>query len=245
MIVPSIDVRGAHVAYPGAVTRLAPSELAERYVEDGARELHLVDRDMAERGDPANLALLAAIARRARVPCRLAGGIASVAFAREVLDAGFAGVLFSSAVFGSRDLLREVARLGAAAIVELEVKGGGSPREGRWLWPRGGDVDLVEAATGRGALAAAREAATCGVTDLYVIDLGGEGALAGPALALLAEIRDSLGDLARRMRFHTGGGISTLDDVRALARWGAASAVVGRALLERRFTIAEATAAAA
>ncbi len=238
MIVPSVDVRGAHVAYPGVVTRVTPSELAERYVADGARELHLVDRDMAERGDPANLALLAAIARRSRVPCRLAGGIASVAFAREALDAGFAGILFSSAVFGGEEVLREVARLGAGAIVELEVKDG-------WLAPRGPASDLADAATGRGALAAARAAAIAGVTDLYVIDRGAEGALAGPALGLLEEVRASLGDLARRMRFHAGGGVSSADDVRALARWGAASAVIGRALLEGRLSLAEALAAAA
>lgn len=238
MIVPSIDVRGAHVAYGGVVTRLAPSELAARYVEEGARELHLVDREMAERGEPANLALLAAIARRSGVPCRLAGGIASVAFAREALDAGFAGVLFSSAVFGSEDVLREVALLGRGAIVELEVKDG-------WLAPRGPESDLADAATGRGALAAARAAAEAGVGDLYVIDLGAEGALAGPALELLEGVRTSLGDLGRRMRFHTGGGIASVDDVRAIARWGAASAVIGRALLEGRLTLAEALAAAA
>ena len=238
MIVPSIDVRFGHVAYRGVQIRFTPSELAERYVEDGAEELHLVDRDNAERGDPANLALLAAIARRvAPVPARLAGGVSSVAFAREALDAGFSGVLFSSAVLGDDDLLREIARLGRSAIVEIEA------REG-WIAPRGGDARLVEAATGRGVLAAARAAVAAGIGDLYVIDLGSEGALGGPATALLEEIRSSLGDLARRVRFHTGGGIASADDVRALARWGAASAVIGRAFLEGRLTLAEAIAAA-
>lgn len=237
MIVPSIDVRFGHVAYRGIQIRFTPSELAERYVEDGAQELHLVDRDNAERGDPANLALLAAIARRARVPCRLAGGISSVPFAREALDAGFSGVLFSSAVLASDEVLKDAASLGHAAIVEIEARDG-------WLSPRGGDPALVEIATGRGALAAARAAVTCGVTDLYVIDLGTEGALAGPALELLERIRSSLGDLARPVRFHTGGGISSAEDVRALARWGVASAVIGRAFLEGRLTLAEAMAAA-
>ena len=237
MIVPSIDVRFGHVAYRGIQMRFTPSELAERYVEDGAQELHLVDRDNAERGDPANLALLAAIARRARVPCRLAGGISSVPFAREALDAGFSGVLFSSAVLASDEVLRDAASLGHAAIVEIEARDG-------WLAPRGGDPTLVEIATGRGALAAARAAVAAGVTDLYVIDLGAEGALGGPALDLLESVRSSLGDLARSVRFHTGGGISSADDVRALARWGVASAVIGRAFLEGRLTLAEAIAAA-
>ena len=237
MIVPSVDVRAARVAYRGLDVRAMPSELAERYVAEGAAELHLVDRDMAERGEPANLALLAAIARRARVPCRLAGGIVSVPFAREALDAGFAGVLFSSAVFAGDDLLRDVAALGSGAMVELEVRDG-------WLSPRGPASELSEEARGRGALAAASAAADAGIRDLYVIDLAREGALDGPATGLLEEVRASLGPAARRMRFHTGGGIASLEDVRSLARWGAVSAVIGRALLERRFTLAEASEAA-
>jgi len=244
VIVPSIDVRFGHVAYRGAQIRFTPSELAERYIEDGAEELHLVDRDNAERGDPANLALLAAIARRSRARCRLAGGISSVAFAREALDAGFSGVLFSSAVLASDDVLKDVATLGRGAIVEIEARAPLGETEAWWLAPRGGDPALVELATGRGALAAARAAVGAGITDLYVIDLGAEGALGGPALELLESIRSSLGGRATRVRFHTGGGISSADDIRALARWGAASAVVGRAFLEGRLTLAEAIAAA-
>ncbi len=237
VIVPSVDVRFGHVAYRGAQIRFTPSELAERYVDDGADELHLVDRDMAERGDPANLGQLAAIARRSRVPCRLAGGIASVVFAREALDAGFAGVLFSSAVFGDDDLLRDVAALGRAAIVEIEA------REG-YLAPRGGSPELVDLASGRGARSAARRAAEAGIADLYVIDLGAEGALGGPALELLEDLRSSLGGLADRTRFHTGGGIASAEHVRALARWGVTSAVIGRALLDGAVTLVEAKAAA-
>jgi phosphoribosylformimino-5-aminoimidazole carboxamide ribotide isomerase len=237
VIVPSIDVRGARVVARGAVIDMTPSELARHFVASGARELHLVDLDMAEGGDPENLALLAHIARTCGVPARLAGGIASVTFAREAIDAGFGGVLFSSAVFGNDDLLREIASLGERAIVELEAKEG-------WLAPRGGAPHLAEAARGRGVLAAARAAVDCGVRDLYVIDLAGEGGLSGPPLDLLERVRESLGKHAGGVRFHTGGGVGSLEHIRALASWGAASAVVGRALGMSRFTMAEAQAAA-
>ena len=69
VIVPSVDVRGGQVAYRGAVgADVAPSDLASRYVSEGADELHLVDLDGAERGDYANADLLADIARTAGVP---------------------------------------------------------------------------------------------------------------------------------------------------------------------------------
>jgi len=252
VIVPSIDVRHARVVAHGAVgvppggsDAMTPSQLARRLVADGADELHLVDLDGAERGDHANLGLLAQIARTCGVPARLAGGISSIALAREALDAGFAGVLFSSAVFADDDLLRDIAALGDGAIVEIEARVPSGGSEAGWLAPRGGDPALVEAATGRGVLAAARAAVDRGVRDIYVIDVGSEGRLGGTPRELLERIRASLGAHAHHVRFHTGGGIGSLDDVRALARWGVASVVIGRAFVEGRFTIAEAKEAAA
>ncbi len=235
MIVPSVDVRGGRVGHPvGAGGDLDPRALAARYVAGGAAELHLVDLDAAETGVPVNAALLAGIARSCGAPCRLAGGVASLERARDAIARGFRGVLFSSAVFGDETLLGRCARVGGA-IVEIEV------RDGR-LAPRGGDPALVERASALTATDAASLASLRGVRDLYVIDLSADGRLGGPPLALLERLRSAAG---AGVAFHTGGGVRDLADIRALAGWGAASAVVGRALLEGRFTIAEADAACA
>jgi phosphoribosylformimino-5-aminoimidazole carboxamide ribotide isomerase len=69
-----------------------------------------------------------------------------------------------------------------------------------------------------------------------------DGRLGGPPLALLEQLRGVTGTGAR---FHTGGGVRDVDDIRALATWGAASVVIGRAFLEGRFTLTEAKAACA
>ena len=233
VIVPSVDVRGGRVAYRGGVgENVDARELAMRYVAEGAEELHLVDLDGAERGEHANLSSLSEIARSADVPCRLAGGISTIEHAERARAAGFAGVLFSSAVFGDRNLLHRCART-SGAIIEIES------RDGR-LAPRGGEAALVAAASGILSRDAANIAALRGAKDLYVIDLSTEGRLGGPPLVLLEEMRVAARD---GVRFHTGGGIRSLDDIRALASWGAASVVIGRAFLEGRFTIAEAKAA--
>jgi phosphoribosylformimino-5-aminoimidazole carboxamide ribotide isomerase len=224
VIVPSVDVRGGRLADGSdqAVTARVRDLVAE-----GAEELHLVDLELAETGASEDLELLAEIARAAGVPCRLAGGVSRVDEARRALSSGFAGVLFSSAVFGDDDLLKDVASLGDRAIVEIEARSG-------FLAPRGGDAHLVAVATGRGALAAARAAQQAGVRALYLIDLTSEGRLAGPPLALVDAVRAVVGD---RIALHAGGGVRDLDDVRALAAHGVASVVIGRALAERRFTI--------
>ena len=224
VIVPSVDVRGGRLA-DGSDQAVAAR--VRELVAEGAEELHLVDLDLAETGASGDFELLAEIARAAGVPCRLAGGVSRVDEARRALGSGFAGVLFSSAVFGDDDLLKDIASLGDRAIVEIEARSG-------FLAPRGGDAHLVAVATGRGALAAARAAQHAGVRALYVIDLTSESRLAGPPLALIDTVRAVVGD---RVALHAGGGVRDLDDVRALAAHGVASVVIGRALAEKRFTI--------
>lgn len=235
VIVPSIDLRAGRIAYRGGVgVDQDPREVAARYVAEGAEELHLVDLDAAERGEFLNFATLADIARASRVPCRLAGGIASLERSRVAREGGFAGVLFSSAVFGDEHLVRRCARE-PGAILEIEA------RDGR-LAPRGGPAELVMFAAGMDAVTAATTASLRGVRDLYVIDLSTDGRLGGPSLVLLEQLRRATGS---GVRFHTGGGVRDLEDIRALAEWGVASVVVGRAFLEGRFTVEEAKAACA
>jgi phosphoribosylformimino-5-aminoimidazole carboxamide ribotide isomerase len=231
VIVPSLDVRSGRLA-DGAAESVA--DRARSLVREGASELHMVDLDGAETGTFRNLDLLADAARAAGVPARLAGGICEPAVASDALERGFAGVLFSSAVFGDDDLLRSIAAFGDRAIVELEARAG-------FLAPRGGRPDLVEVATGRGVLASARAADVAGVRALYLVDLASEGRLAGPPLALVDAVRPVV---SRRMTLHAGGGVRDLDDVRALAARGVVSVVVGRALAERRFALRDAQRAA-
>jgi phosphoribosylformimino-5-aminoimidazole carboxamide ribotide isomerase len=233
VIVPSVDVRAGKVAYRGGVgAEIDPRALAARYVDSGADELHLVDLDGAESGEFVNFALLSDIAKASGVPCRLAGGIAGVERADAARAAGFDGVLFSSAVFGDETLLRRCART-ERAIIEIEARDG-------QLAPRGGPAELLLLARGMDAQLAAETAALRGARSLYVIDLSTDGRLGGPPLVLLEQLRRATG---RSVSFHTGGGVRDLADIRALAEWGAASVVVGRAFLEGAFTVAEAKAA--
>jgi phosphoribosylformimino-5-aminoimidazole carboxamide ribotide isomerase len=232
VIVPSLDVRGGRL---GDGSEQSVARRARDLVAAGAEELHLVDLDGAESGLFLNLELLADVAREVGGPCRLAGGVSRVDEARRAIDRGFAGVLFSSAVFGDDELIRTIASLGDRAIVEIEARAG-------FLAPRGGDPDLVTVATGRGALASARAAQLAGVRALYLIDLSAEAQLTGPPLALVDTVRAVVGP---RVALHAGGGVRDLDDVRALSSRGVASVVIGRALAEKRFTIRAAREAAA
>ena len=141
-------------------------------------------------------------------------------------------------MFGDDALLPAIAALGDRAIVEIESKDGG-------LSPRGGGPDLVAHAVGRDSVDSAVAAVQAGIRGIYVVELSTEGGFGGPPLVLLEQIRQALGARAATVALHTGGGVRDLNDVTALARFGVASVVLGRALAARRFTLAEAKAAAA
>ena len=122
--------------------------------------------------------------------------------------------------------------------MEIESKQGG-------LAPRGGGAELVARAAGSDSVDSAVAAVDAGCRALYVVDLTTEGGFGGPALVLLQQIREALGPRAGTVALHTGGGVRDLADITALARFGAASVVVGRALAARRFTLTDAKAASA
>lgn len=232
VIVPSVDVAHGRAS----VGDRDPLDLARHWVELGARELHLVDLDAAHEGIPRNEAVLERIARSVGVPCRLAGGLSDIDRAQRALDHGFAGVLFSSAVFGDPGLVAGIRQLGDRATIEVES------RAGR-LAPRGGLPQLVAAARAQDAVAAACAAVTAGIGSLYLIDLEAEARLGGPSLALLGRVRAALDAAGLTARLHTGGGVRDLADLVALRDAGAVSVVVGRALAEGRIRLAEAQAA--
>src|SRR5207245_10364303 len=130
VIVPSLDVRGSHVSNDPGRSLIAR---ARALVAEGAEELHLVDLDRAETGASKNLDFLAELARESGVRCRLAGGISRIDDAREAIDRGFAGVLFSSAVFGDDKMRMSISSLGCAVIVGVEVRVDfRAPSRGSW-----------------------------------------------------------------------------------------------------------------
>lgn len=208
-----------------------PLDLAREVVRAGARALHVVDLDGARTGTYVNLPLAAAIARAVEVPVQLGGSICDPAVAHDALKRGLARVVFGSAIFGEPRYVDEVAALGPAALLALEI-------EDDRLRPRGGDAFLAERVQGTDAVEHARDAAARGVGRFYVVDVEADGRLGGPPLRFITRLREALGTAL--VELHVGGGVRDLLDVRDLATAGVRSVVVGRALQEGRLDLAEA-----
>jgi len=222
---PAVDVQGGRVARADVGDPLAA---AAAFARAGARWLHFVDLDRAfGRGD--NRPLARALLAAARVPVQVGGGLGSEEAVAEMLAWGATRVVLGTqAATDSALVTRLLARHGAARLAI-----GIDARDGR-LAPRGGTAVLDET-----ALALAGRVRDQGARTVIYTDVARDGALAGPDLAGARTIA------ALGLDVVVSGGIASLADLRQLRAAGLTGAIVGRALHEGRFTLAEALACVA
>ena len=237
ILLPAIDildgkaVRLARGAYEEQTVYDAdPVEAARRWVEMGARALHVVDLDGARAGAPVNLDQVRRIVEDAGVPIQVGGGLRSLEAVEQALGAGAQRVVLGTAAYRDIDLLDElVARIGQRLVVSVDARNGRLATAG-WLE----QTDLpVEGAIGR---LQAR-----GVRRFVYSSIERDGMLAGPDLEGIQRVAGAV-----RGSFVYSGGVASLDDLRALARLrqvNLAGVIVGKALYESRFTVGEGQAA--
>lgn len=242
-VYPAIDVR------EGRVVRLAQGDYAREsrypadplaqalaYAGQGARWLHLVDLDAARAGGYTLAPLLRAIRANSALQVQTGGGVRHEDDVAAILDAGAARVVVGSLAVRERERVAGwIERFGAERIVvALDVRLGadGAWRPGVHGWTEEGRERLEELA---GFFAGA------GLRHLLCTDIGRDGMLAGPNLALY----DTLRACAPGLQVQASGGARDAGDVAAARRAGCAGIVLGKALLEGRVELAEALAAGA
>ena len=200
-----------------------PEAAARRFVAEGARWLHLVDLDGAFAGAPTE-GLVARIAA-AGVPVQVGGGYRTLEAIETGLAAGAARVMVGTAA-AAPEFLREAAgRFGEQLVVAIDVKDGKVALRG---W-----TDVAELAPEE----LARRCADTGVRRLLVTNTRRDGSLSGPDTDLLGRVIDASG-----LPVIAAGGVSSLDDLRALRDLGCEGAIAGAALWSGRFTLREALA---
>lgn len=208
-----------------------PLAAAAAFVQAGATHLHVVDLDGARSGEPANLEHLRRIAGELGLPVQYGGGLRSAQSIERALAAGAERVILGTAAFAAPQLLRDaLAQHGPERVlVSIDVRGGLVATDG-WERTRAEDAG-----------AAARALLQSGVRTLVYTDVDRDGMLEGPDV-------DGLVELARtpEVSLLYSGGVAELSDLERLAGLGLANltgVIVGKALYENRFTVAQAQAA--
>jgi phosphoribosylformimino-5-aminoimidazole carboxamide ribotide isomerase len=201
-----------------------PLEAARRWMEDGARWLHVVDLDGARAGHPAHLDVVARIVRELGVAVQCGGGLRSREAIDAALAAGAARVVLGTAAYRDPALLdAALAAHGESVAVAVDVRGDRVSVAG---WTQDAGVAPVDVVAQLGAR---------GVRTLVYTDVERDGMLAAPDVAAVRGVLDAV---AGRLVY--SGGIGSLADLEALAALPLDGVIVGKALYERRFTVAEA-----
>jgi phosphoribosylformimino-5-aminoimidazole carboxamide ribotide isomerase len=232
-VIPAVDVEGGQVVQlvggqRGTGTRYGdPVESARRWVTDGAETLHLVDLDGAFEGDRRNADAIEAIGNSVdqEVDIQLGGGIRTPGDAEDLLESGVDRVILGTAAVESPEIVETISQTHpGAVVVSLDAAGGEVVVSG---WTE---------STGLDPAAAAARFEDRGAGGILFTDVEVEGRLDGVNAETVRRVTDAVS-----IPVIASGGVASIDDIRVLREAGAAAVVVGTALYEGAFSLAEAT----
>jgi phosphoribosylformimino-5-aminoimidazole carboxamide ribotide isomerase len=209
-----------------------PVVAARRWAQAGSQWLHVVDLDGAREGEPVNLDQVRRIVAAVGVPVQLGGGLRDSGQVERALEAGAERIVLGTSAVTDPDLAEALASAhGDRLVVSVDARGGRVSHSG---WTERTTV------TPERLIA---ELAERGVKRFVFTPVDADGLMEGPALDQLAELAT-----AARAPLIYSGGVGSLDDLRRIAELeleNLEGVIVGRALYEERFTVAEAQAALA
>ena len=239
ILYPAIDIRGG-----GAVRLLQgdyeretaydadPVDAATRWAGGGARFLHVVDLDGARAGEPRNLDAVGRIAAAVPCPIQVGGGLRDAESVATALGAGAERVVIGTAALRDPAFLEEMlTRHGDRVVVSVDARNGRVALAG---WTEAGREGVVDAVA---------ELSSKGVTRFLFTPIEVDGTMEGPGIEELGRV-----SAATSAMVIYSGGVGDLSDLEALAHEAPPNVegvIVGRALYERRFTVAEGNAALA
>ena len=240
ILYPAIDIRDGHAVrlIQGDYDRETafdadPLDAALRWVEQGARALHVVDLDGARAGAPVNIEHVARICDATSVPVQVGGGLREAGDVESVLAAGAARAILGTAALSDPALVESLAdEHGERIVVSADARGGAVSVEG---WERA--TELTSAAV-------VADLARRGVRRFVFTPVEVDGTLEGPGLDQLGAVAEAAADGGAELIY--SGGIGTLDHLRAIVGAGlpgVTGVIVGRALYDGVFTVSEGQAA--
>jgi phosphoribosylformimino-5-aminoimidazole carboxamide ribotide isomerase len=202
-----------------------PVEMAKKWESLGGDVLHVVDLDGAKEGKGMNDEVVANIAQALKMPVEIGGGIRSIEDIERKLSTGVARVILGSAAVKNPALVKEaVEKFGAEKIIiGVDAKNGKVAVEG-WL-----------EVTDHSALDFCKELKKMGVTTVIYTDIAKDGMMQGPNLEETKKLVEESG-----LDIIASGGVSSIEDLKALAAIGVEGAIIGKAIYTDAIDLKEA-----
>ena len=238
MIIPAIDIIDGQTVrlFKGDYSRVTyydqtPAWLVEDYAKNGAELIHIVDLQGARDINQRQLSLIGELSSSTDVLIQTGGGIRSEKDVAELLEAGAGRVVIGSLAIKEPEVVSTwVQNFGPDKIVlALDVALGEQGE--KWLptqaWQRGGQVLLEDVLDQYLAVK---------VQHILCTDISRDGTLQGSNHQLYTELQEKYPQLT----WQASGGIGSLGDISRVAQTGVAEIIVGKALLDGKFTLKEA-----
>lgn len=231
LIFPAIDLLGGRCVRltEGAYDTVKaysedPVEVARRFEAEGATWLHVVDLDAARSGEASNWSVVERICTETGLRVELGGGVRSLDLARAALRLGVERVVAGTVLAHDPELAKSLfEELKQFVVAGIDTRDGRVAAQG---WTETSDLE---------GLAFARELERAGCRRVIFTDIARDGKLTGPNVEANRQMAKGLA-----IPVVASGGVSTLDDLDALAPTGVEGVIVGKALYEGRFTLPEA-----
>ena len=235
LIIPAIDLKDGQCVRlrqgemgDATVYGSDPVEMAARWVEQGARRLHLVDLNGAFDGKPVNGEAVMAIAKAyPDLPIQIGGGIRSLHTIEQYLAAGVNYVIIGTKAVKEPDFVTEACKeFPGAVIVGLDAKDGLVATDG---WAEVSNIQAAELA---------KRFEQDGVSSIVYTDISRDGMMQGVNVDATVAMAQ-----ASSLPVIASGGVTNMDDIRALqkvAEAGILGAITGRAIYEGELDLAEA-----
>ena len=190
-----------------------PAEVARGFEKIGAEFLHLVDLDGARKGTAFNDEAVKKILQAVSIPVQIGGGIRTIADIKAKLDMGITRVILGTAAVTNPDIVREaIEKFGPAVAVGVDAKNGKVAITG---WTSVSESNSVSMIGDLGEM---------GVDSVIYTDVTKDGMMSGPNVPMYHEVSKS------KVNIIAAGGVTTIEDVAALAKTGISGAIIGKAL---------------
>ncbi len=206
-----------------------PLEMAKKWAAERAEYLHVVDLDAAFCGEFVNRDTVISIVNAIKIPVQMGGGVRTREDVSIRLDeVGISRVILGTSAVEDPSLLEwALSKYGSRIVVGIDAKNGKVAIKG---WKDDTDIDAVEFA---------KRVHQMGAQTVIYTDISRDGMMQGPNIENTEKIVKSTW-----MNLIASGGISSLEDIKRIKGTGACGCVIGKALYDGAFTLAEALAAA-
>jgi phosphoribosylformimino-5-aminoimidazole carboxamide ribotide isomerase len=237
IVIPAIDIKAGRCVrlLQGQMDKETvfsddPASMARRWVDEGARRIHVVDLDGAIEKTPKNLKPIEQIVAAAgSVPIQVGGGIRDMETLRMYLDLGVDRVVIGSVAIYDPALVKQASHdFPGRIVVGIDARDGRVAIEG---WTQ---------TTGVSAIDLGRQFEDCGVAAINFTDIERDGMQTGPNITAIREFARAI-----RIPVVASGGVSCMEDIRRLSELavdGVAGIITGRALYDGRLNLGEAVA---